>query len=245
MSTWIALTAAALLLKAFATSCFQLQRSDVHQHRTFSMDVFRTKSKWPSQRQQQQQAVAAAAREGAAQSHSTAPDVTKPLAFAQQVLPPSTCSSMRLSSQRQFQGKQQGLTPSLNFPNHLTPRNCLFSCCLLSCQVETNADMTQLLSARVQQAFLPKFENEGLDTSIADAIVAQADDRCGALKNATHLALSGCCKQRLTVKQGAPPTAILRTELHAGLVTGCLTACSASCKLAAQVTLQSPPGPGL
>jgi hypothetical protein len=29
----------------------------------------------------------------------------------------------------------------------------------------------------VQQAFLPKFENEGQDTKIADAIVAGADER--------------------------------------------------------------------
>jgi hypothetical protein len=44
-------------------------------------------------------------------------------------------------------------------------------------QVETDACMTRILSARVQQAFLPKFENEGQDSSIADAIVQQADAR--------------------------------------------------------------------
>jgi hypothetical protein len=32
-------------------------------------------------------------------------------------------------------------------------------------------------AAAVQQAFLPKFENEGQDTRIADAIVAAADER--------------------------------------------------------------------
>lgn len=32
-------------------------------------------------------------------------------------------------------------------------------------------------AAAVQQAFLPKFENEGQDTRIADAIVAGADER--------------------------------------------------------------------
>ncbi len=34
-----------------------------------------------------------------------------------------------------------------------------------------------LLSASVQQAFLPKFENEGQDASVADAIVAGANER--------------------------------------------------------------------
>jgi hypothetical protein len=37
--------------------------------------------------------------------------------------------------------------------------------------------MGRILSARVQQAFLPKFENECQDSSIADAIVQQADAR--------------------------------------------------------------------
>ncbi|WIA17822.1 hypothetical protein OEZ85_009328 [Tetradesmus obliquus] len=44
-------------------------------------------------------------------------------------------------------------------------------------KVETNAAMDRILSARVQQAFLPKFENEGQDSSIADAIVQHADER--------------------------------------------------------------------
>jgi hypothetical protein len=44
-------------------------------------------------------------------------------------------------------------------------------------QVETDAAMSRVVSVRVQQAFLPKFENEGQDSSIADAIVQQADER--------------------------------------------------------------------
>lgn len=44
-------------------------------------------------------------------------------------------------------------------------------------QVTTDTDLSQLLSAQVQQAFLPKFENEGQDASIADAIVADANNR--------------------------------------------------------------------
>lgn len=43
-------------------------------------------------------------------------------------------------------------------------------------QVTTNQDASRVLGARVQQAFLPKFENEGQDASVADAIVAQARD---------------------------------------------------------------------
>ncbi|EFJ47228.1 hypothetical protein VOLCADRAFT_105196 [Volvox carteri f. nagariensis] len=41
-------------------------------------------------------------------------------------------------------------------------------------QVETNEDLSRLVAARVQQAFLPKFENEGQDTSVADRVVAAA-----------------------------------------------------------------------
>ena len=40
-------------------------------------------------------------------------------------------------------------------------------------RVATTPDCSKLLSARVQQAFLPKFENEGQDTAVADAIVEQ------------------------------------------------------------------------
>jgi hypothetical protein len=42
-------------------------------------------------------------------------------------------------------------------------------------QVVTTADLSRCLSASVQQAFLPKFENEGQDSSIADAIVQQVN----------------------------------------------------------------------
>ncbi|KAG2437038.1 hypothetical protein HYH02_011301 [Chlamydomonas schloesseri] len=41
-------------------------------------------------------------------------------------------------------------------------------------QVETTADVSAITAARVQQAFLPKFENEGQDAAVADAVVAAA-----------------------------------------------------------------------
>lgn len=44
-------------------------------------------------------------------------------------------------------------------------------------QVATDASVSRVVDARVQQAFLPKFENEGQDASVADAIVSQADTR--------------------------------------------------------------------
>ena len=40
-----------------------------------------------------------------------------------------------------------------------------------------SADLQTLLRARVLQAFLPKFENEGQDVSVAEAIAAGADER--------------------------------------------------------------------
>ncbi len=40
-------------------------------------------------------------------------------------------------------------------------------------QVITDPKVKVLASAQVQQAFLPKFENEGQDTQVADAIVEQ------------------------------------------------------------------------
>ena len=46
-----------------------------------------------------------------------------------------------------------------------------------SVQVVVDSSMSKVISARVEQAFLPKFENEGQDSSIADAIVQQADQR--------------------------------------------------------------------
>lgn len=46
-------------------------------------------------------------------------------------------------------------------------------------QVEVDDTYQHVLSARVQQAFLPKFENEGQDSSISDSIVQQADQRWG------------------------------------------------------------------
>jgi hypothetical protein len=48
----------------------------------------------------------------------------------------------------------------------------------LAVQVVTDATLQQLCWAEVQQAFLPKFENEGQDQSIAADIVAGASDRC-------------------------------------------------------------------
>ncbi|KAG2429799.1 hypothetical protein HXX76_010583 [Chlamydomonas incerta] len=50
-------------------------------------------------------------------------------------------------------------------------------------QVETTADVSAITAARVQQAFLPKFENEGQDAAVADAVVAAAtagEDGAGA-----------------------------------------------------------------
>ncbi|KXZ53709.1 hypothetical protein GPECTOR_6g626 [Gonium pectorale] len=41
-------------------------------------------------------------------------------------------------------------------------------------QVEASPDLSSVLSARVQQAFLPKFENEGQDATVADAVAAAA-----------------------------------------------------------------------
>ena len=43
----------------------------------------------------------------------------------------------------------------------------------LAVQVETDVKVEHVLSARLQQAFLPKFENEGQDMSIASTIVQQ------------------------------------------------------------------------
>ncbi|GFH27936.1 uncharacterized protein HaLaN_26333 [Haematococcus lacustris] len=42
-------------------------------------------------------------------------------------------------------------------------------------QVQTSRDLSQCQASSVRQAFLPKFENEGQDESIAQAIVDQAD----------------------------------------------------------------------
>jgi hypothetical protein len=39
--------------------------------------------------------------------------------------------------------------------------------------VTTSSDLSKVVEARVQQAFLPKFENESQDSAVADAIVAQ------------------------------------------------------------------------
>lgn len=49
--------------------------------------------------------------------------------------------------------------------------------CACPMQVVTSLDICTIHSAAVQQAFLPKFENEGQDSSIADAIVSSADQR--------------------------------------------------------------------
>ena len=51
----------------------------------------------------------------------------------------------------------------------------MHAACLL--QVTTNSSLDTIISTRVQQAFLPKFENEGQDSSVADAIVAGADEQ--------------------------------------------------------------------
>eukprot|EP00798_Chlamydomonas_sp_ICE-L_P020785 gene20785-27611_t len=60
-------------------------------------------------------------------------------------------------------------------------QNCSLSDMLLYrgllLKVCATASLDRILSARVQQAFLPKFENEGQDSSIADAIVDGADNR--------------------------------------------------------------------
>jgi hypothetical protein len=42
----------------------------------------------------------------------------------------------------------------------------------------TDASVTRALSAGVQQAFLPKFENEGQDEAIADQVGASAQQGC-------------------------------------------------------------------
>lgn len=51
------------------------------------------------------------------------------------------------------------------------------ACHALHVQVSTSPTLDHLISAQVLQAFLPKFENEGQDSSIADAIVAGATER--------------------------------------------------------------------
>ena len=44
-------------------------------------------------------------------------------------------------------------------------------------QITASASLDEIHSAYVQQAFLPKFENEGQDASIADAVVTGAAER--------------------------------------------------------------------
>jgi hypothetical protein len=59
---------------------------------------------------------------------------------------------------------------------HCTPSDLILFRGLLL-HVSTSPSMDKVVTAGVRQSFLPKFENEGQDSSIADTIVASADDR--------------------------------------------------------------------
>ena len=71
-----------------------------------------------------------------------------------------------------------GLVDTSHAPHapHACPAVMPSNACL-PVQVFTSPSLDRLISAQVQQAFLPKFENEGQDASIADAIVAGAADQ--------------------------------------------------------------------
>lgn len=85
-------------------------------------------------------------------------------------------SKMPLSSWLTFTGTRSISPKFAHFHTLRTAPPADTSMCprMQSCmQVATSADASKALGSSVRQAFLPKFENEDRDTSIADSIVEQ------------------------------------------------------------------------